>query len=252
MRLFDGTTNNTITTVVNLPLRFPMGTSMIVDFYVTPLDSSASVILGHNWLTRYNPLIDWALGSVSFFSTGSDPPTHMQMTFTRASTLPQRLRLSDSTPKVSLVSAAAFKLASRLEGSQTFQLFIAPTSDSASAKSVSVSDKKIDLSAVPSDYHEFADVFSKTCADRLAPHRPYDLKIDLEDGASPPIGVMYSVSQSELQTLREFVDEHLAIGYICPSRPGCLGTKPDSLTRRWDIYPKGGDSDYAAINPHNF
>ena len=66
-------------------------------------------------------------------------------------------------------------------------------------------------------YHEFADVFSKTHADRLAPHRPYDLKIDLEDGASPPIGVMYSVSQSELQTLREFVEEHLAIGYIRPS-----------------------------------
>ena len=32
-------------------------------------------------------------------------------------------------------------------------------------------------------------------------------------------------------------------------RPGCLGTKPDSLTRRWDVYPKGGNSDYAMVNP---
>src|SRR5271156_2056947 len=34
-------------------------------------------------------------------------------------------------------------------------------------------------------------------------------------------------------------------------RPGRLGTKPDSLTRRWDVYPKGGNSDYASVNPTN-
>jgi hypothetical protein len=35
-------------------------------------------------------------------------------------------------------------------------------------------------------------------------------------------------------------------------RPEKLGAKPDALTRRWDIYPKEGDKDYARINPHNF
>jgi len=35
-------------------------------------------------------------------------------------------------------------------------------------------------------------------------------------------------------------------------RPGHLGTKPDTLTRRWDVYPKGGDKGYASVNPHNF
>jgi len=35
-------------------------------------------------------------------------------------------------------------------------------------------------------------------------------------------------------------------------RPGRLGTKPNALTRRWDIYPKGGDNGYASVNPHNF
>ena len=34
--------------------------------------------------------------------------------------------------------------------------------------------------------------------------------------------------------------------------PGKLREKPNALTRWWDIYPKGGDSDYATINPHNF
>jgi len=35
-------------------------------------------------------------------------------------------------------------------------------------------------------------------------------------------------------------------------RPGRLGTKPDALTRRWDVYPKRGDNSYASVNSHNF
>ena len=34
-------------------------------------------------------------------------------------------------------------------------------------------------------------------------------------------------------------------------RPGKLSTKPDALTRRWDVYPKEEGGDYATINPHN-
>lgn len=34
--------------------------------------------------------------------------------------------------------------------------------------------------------------------------------------------------------------------------PGHLGTKPDALTRRWDVYLKGGGSIYADVNPHNY
>jgi len=34
--------------------------------------------------------------------------------------------------------------------------------------------------------------------------------------------------------------------------PGCLVTKLDALTRRWDVYPKRGDNGYASVNLHNF
>ena len=84
-------------------------------------------------------------------------------------------------------------------------------------KSASVSSDP-DLSHVPEEYHNFADVFSKGKADTLPPHHPYDLKIDLEDGAVPPIVPMYSLSQSEMGALREFIDEHVRIGFIQPSK----------------------------------
>jgi Integrase zinc binding domain len=31
-----------------------------------------------------------------------------------------------------------------------------------------------------------------------------------------------------------------------------LGTRPNSLTRHWDVYPNEGSSDYASLNLHNF
>jgi len=71
-----------------------------------------------------------------------------------------------------------------------------------------------DLSNVPSEYHEFADVFSKTKAGTLPPHCPYDLKINLEEGAQPPIGPIYSLSASKQEALKEFIEENLNMGFI--------------------------------------
>ena len=47
----------------------------------------------------------------------------------------------------------------------------------------------------------------------------------------------------------EFLSQfHLVICF----HPGKLSAKPDTLTRRWDIYPKEGDSGYTQVNPQNF
>ena len=51
----------------------------------------------------------------------------------------------------------------------------------------------------------------------LAPHHEHNLKIDPEDSASPPLGVTYSLSSSEHSSLCDFLDEHLAMSFICSS-----------------------------------
>ena len=75
----------------------------------------------------------------------------------------------------------------------------------------------VDLEGVAKEYHDFADVFSKVKVDMLSPHWPYDLKITLEDGALPPQLLIYSLSTLELETLQEFLKEHLNISFIWPS-----------------------------------
>ena len=44
-----------------------------------------------------------------------------------------------------------------------------------------------------------------------------NLKIDIEDGAPPPPGRMYSLSTTELEALQTFIEENVRIGFICPS-----------------------------------
>ena len=116
LKLFDGTSNSIITQSVALPVKFPSSECMNVNFYVTPLDLSCSIVLGYNWFTRYNLLIDWVLGSIIFCPQLLDPSFPKLMSSARAAKLPlQNSSISDETPKlptsalnIALIGAAPF------------------------------------------------------------------------------------------------------------------------------------------------
>ena len=67
---------------------------------------------------------------------------------------------------------------------------------------------------LPEEYHEFLDVFSKKEANQLPPHRPYDHKVPLKPGSSPPYQQMYGMSQAELQVAKQYIEENLDKGFI--------------------------------------
>ena len=117
-------------------------------------------------------------------------------------------------PSISIINAAAFLRASKLPGSHSFRIHLSDVSNSASARKAKLEEDPVDLSNIPPEYHDFADVFSETQANNLAPHCPYNLKINLEEGASLPWGPIYSLFQSELQALHDFIEENLCSGFI--------------------------------------
>ena len=84
----------------------------------------------------------------------------------------------------------------------------------AAAISNGTPDDPVDLTRVPLEYHDYADIFSKKKADTLAPHWPFNLKIELEEGTEPPIGRLYSLFSSEQGSLQDFLDEHLTNSFI--------------------------------------
>jgi Reverse transcriptase (RNA-dependent DNA polymerase) len=117
-------------------------------------------------------------------------------------------------PLISLVSAKAFMRSMQSEGAQCFSIL------AHEPLKPDFSDKpkfNPDLKDVPEVYHEFADVFSRQKADTLSPHQDCDLKINIDEGAKIPAGSIYLLSEFELKTLREFIDENLKTGFICPS-----------------------------------
>ena len=104
-----------------------------------------------------------------------------------------------------------------MQGSQCFCLQVA--TPEAVGQLVRASLGTVSLDGVPEEYHDFTDVFSKSKAGVLVDHCPYNLKITLEEGASPPpLRFIYSLSQEELLALCKFIDKNTATGFIRPSR----------------------------------
>jgi len=158
LTLIDGTINHFVNHVMSLPIRFPCSYSCQTEFFVTKLEGTYPTVLGHNWLTQNNPLINWRKGTLKFdtpepaaqpISPRSDSkPQNLPSGITLSSenlpvdpvTTPcansssirhlvkndlseDRLSNDQSSPKrpqISLVNAAAFKNACKSRGAISF------------------------------------------------------------------------------------------------------------------------------------
>jgi len=233
LHLFDGSSNNTISEIANLPIIFSTSDYMNLDFYVTPLDSSCSLVLGYNWLAQHNLLIDWVNKLINFHPSlqenlasscvAANIPlaspffldTPLQSLDSTVSIPVSETSMSNSgRPNIAIIGAAAFLHTSKLLGSHNFELCLCFSDIQANSAKLAETP---DLSNVPSEYHKFADVFSKTKAEILPSHHPYNLKINLEEGAQPPVGPIYSLSASEQEAFKEFIEENLNTGFIQPT-----------------------------------
>ena len=64
--------------------------------------------------------------------------------------------------------------------------------------------------------------------------------------------LMYFSTSKVLSRRQARWSEYLSqFNLVIHFRPGRLGAKPDTLTRRWDVYPKEGENGFARVNPQN-
>ncbi|MBW0510453.1 hypothetical protein O181_050168 [Austropuccinia psidii MF-1] len=72
------------------------------------------------------------------------------------------------------------------------------------------------LKVVPTSYHQYLDVFSKVKAEKLPPQCACNHYIELE-GLLPPVGVLYSLSNKESESLWAYISENVKKVFIRPS-----------------------------------
>ena len=188
-----------------IPLRLEIG-SHAEDIQLNVADiGHYPIILGSPWLELHNPTIDWSQHRVAFDST-----------FCRARCLesPRSAQPPPESPPdrilpVSLVSASAFQRSSQQD--QLFCLAVSMAPDPANPAAPTGQNSG---PIIPSEYADFADVFSEESASVLPPHRSYDHRIPLEPGSTPPFGPLYSLSEVELKALDKYIRENLSKGYI--------------------------------------
>lgn len=160
---------------------------------ITDLPSECPVILGMSWCYQTRPTFDWVNGALQFPIV---PESYSELVD------------SLSIPTASRLAAAKSSSATVKPGSaQGSSFFFDPDEDQDDIEAI--------LRTVPSEYHEFLDVFSKVRAERLPPHRPYDHSIDLVDGVDlPTVGPIYSTSAAESSALKAEINSLLSKGFI--------------------------------------
>ena len=187
-----------------------------ITFQVTDL-GLCPIILGLPWLKGANPSIDWKSGNITM---RSPPLTPSLMAPSQPSpTLPS------ASLDIDVIDAIAFDQSLQSDCLTSGTLYPSPVqSQHLLATTTTSADTTMALAydaglpdIIPQEYHQYLDVFSRVKADKLPPHRTYDHQIPLEEGKSPPFGPIYSLSEHELKTLREYLEENLAKGFISPS-----------------------------------
>lgn len=203
---FDGPSGSSVDEVAVVQIDIDGHQETRAYFYVVPKIASYDLILGLPWMKQNEVVLDAGNASLTIGSTG---------TYVRN----REVSVGGDFSHL-MVSATSFtNLIRKKEKKQReIEVFVASMADIEKALT---SRKKTDPRILlPSQYHDFLDVFDCTMAEKLPPLRGEgtDHRIELEkvDGKEPkvPWGPLYNMAREELLVLRKTLTELLDKQFI--------------------------------------
>jgi hypothetical protein len=180
------------------------------------------IIFGSPWLHKYNPIIDWKKGEITFKPFRIDWRHLMEKG--------KRIR-QEQQPKIEEVvdnkepknwttlPLKENKMGVYIKLLET-DVWIYKTNIAMELAIEGNSKKtdKTDTQLVPAEYHEYLDIFSEEKAHRFSKSRPWDHKIEMKEGFEPKSFKNYNLTPAEQIELDKFLKENLEKGYIRPSQ----------------------------------
>jgi hypothetical protein len=86
-------------------------------------------------------------------------------------------------------------------------------------RSISTSDEIVNpISSVPAKFRKWAYIMTKEAGQRLPERKPYDHAMNVNDGEMPLWGPCYTLSEKELEVLRNWLKKMLETGNIQRSK----------------------------------
>jgi Reverse transcriptase (RNA-dependent DNA polymerase) len=180
------------------------------------------IILGFPWLHKYNPIINWKKGEVTFKPFKIDWRRLMEKgKRIRQEQQPEIEEVVDDKKQNNQTTLPIVenKLGVYIELLET-DVWIHKTNIATELAIEENSKKqdKTDEQLVPAEYHEYLDIFSEEKAHRFPESRPWDYKIEMKEGFEPKSFKNYNLTLAEQLELDKFLKENLEKGYIRPSQ----------------------------------
>ncbi|MBW0482478.1 hypothetical protein O181_022193 [Austropuccinia psidii MF-1] len=181
------------------------------DFFIIDSPKGEYLILGYDFLYHFNPIIDWKNGLITYDSSHKDSSGIKSSASNALATSVNSVALVGALKTPSLPSY--FHIPSIMPSHSLLQLRDEVFNEEKWDEEEEPEEIETVLEVVPPAYHQYLDVLSKVKAEKRPPHRACDHHIKLE-GLLPPVGVIYSLSNQESETLQAYISEDVEKCFI--------------------------------------